>query len=119
MKKSDKPKVQFSKVIVMIILIAGLLFVQESYILAFFGREAIAEDLSKYVITTLIGTILGYFLKSFSETRSARNADLEDKKIDIYTTLSSDEPSDDEPRPMFEFEDGIDDDDYPLMDEDE
>lgn len=79
--KKEKPA-QFSKIIIMIILITGLIFIQESYILAFLGQVTIAEELSKYVATAIVGSTLGYFLKAFSETKSEKNAELLEKKLD-------------------------------------
>ncbi len=42
---------------------------QLSYLLAFLGREQIAETLSITVVTSVIAVMLGYFMKSFKETK--------------------------------------------------
>ena len=44
---------------------------QLSYMLAFLGREQIAETLSQTVVVEIIGVMLGYFGKSYFETREA------------------------------------------------
>lgn len=100
-KKANKQKVQYSKIIISVILASSIIFIQQSYILAMMGREAIAEDLSKYITKVLIGTILGYFLKSYSETRSEKKDELNHRKIDAAVSLSNasnptnpDDPSD-------------------------
>lgn len=49
------------------------IWISLSYVLAFLGKEQIAESLSETVATVIIATILGYFLKSFFETREEEN----------------------------------------------
>lgn len=44
-----------------------------SYVLAFMGKEQIAETLSGNIVQFGIATVLGYLLKSFFETRSEEN----------------------------------------------
>lgn len=51
------------------IMMVALVDLQLSYILAFLGKEQIAETLSGDICHTIIGVCLGYFLKSFFETR--------------------------------------------------
>ena len=46
----------------------SLVDLQLSYILAFLGKEQIAETLSSDIATTIVGVMLGYFLKSLFET---------------------------------------------------
>lgn len=67
----------FTKIAVRWILFFALLDLQLSYILAFLGRVEIAEDLSSTVATAIIGVMLGYFLKSFFETREEEKNKLE------------------------------------------
>lgn len=57
----------FTKVIVSIILVNAILWVWCSYGLAFLGRYEIAENLSKTAITTILGTIVTYGVKSLFE----------------------------------------------------
>lgn len=47
----------------------GCIWISLSYVLAFLGREQIAESLSETVATVIIATILGYLCKAFFETR--------------------------------------------------
>ena len=51
------------------IMCVALIDLQLSYILAFIGRDQIAENLSSDICHTIISIGLGYFLKSFVETR--------------------------------------------------
>lgn len=68
-----------SKVLTGIILFVALIDLQLSYILAFMGKE-IAETLSISVVTEIIAVVLGYFIKSFNETKEAERIKLEIKK---------------------------------------
>ena len=52
---------------------------QLSYLLAFLGREQIAENLSSDITKVIIGTILGYLAKSFFETKEAEKVRLEEE----------------------------------------
>ena len=47
----------------------ALLDLQLTYVLAFMGKEQIAETLSGDICHTIIGIGLGYFLKSYFETK--------------------------------------------------
>ena len=47
----------------------GCLWITLSYVLAFLGKDQIAESLSQTVATVIIATILGYLCKAFFETR--------------------------------------------------
>lgn len=44
---------------------------QLSYLFAFLGREQIAEELSRTIVMEIVGVMLGYFGKSYFETREA------------------------------------------------
>lgn len=58
----------FSKKAVAIILAVSLIDLQLSYILAFLGKEQIAESLSSEIASVIIGVMLGYFMKALFET---------------------------------------------------
>jgi hypothetical protein len=58
----------FTKKAVTLILIISLIDLQLSYILAFMGKEQIAESLSSTIADAIIGVMLGYFLKALFET---------------------------------------------------
>lgn len=69
MAKRSETKRTFSKRMVKHIMLVALLDLQLTYLLAFLGKEQIAETLSGDICHTIIGIGLGYFLKSFFETR--------------------------------------------------
>ena len=58
----------FTKIAVTAILGVSLVDLQLSYILAFMGREQIAETLSTTIVEMVVGVMLGYFMKSLFET---------------------------------------------------
>lgn len=58
----------YTKWAVTIILVVSLVDMQLSYILAFMGREQIAESLSSDIATTIVVVMLGYFMKALFET---------------------------------------------------
>lgn len=62
------------KKIVWVILANAIGWIWCSYILAFLGREQIAENLSQVAVTTIIGTFLCYCLKSTVENLSKNNS---------------------------------------------
>ena len=80
MEKRKKRRFRtFTKRAVMVILFVALLDLQLSYLLAFLGREQIAENLSSDITKGIIGTILGYLAKSFFETKEAEKVRLEEE----------------------------------------
>lgn len=79
-RKKKNKTVTFTKTAVKWILVLSLLDLQLSYILAFLGRVEIAEDLSRTVATAVIGVMLGYFMKSFFETREEKKLEFEKEK---------------------------------------
>lgn len=72
----------FTKRAVAIILIVSLVDLQLSYVLAFLGREEIAESLSSEIATTVIGVMLGYFVKALFETFFEKREERLHKLID-------------------------------------
>lgn len=69
MARRSENKRTYSKKMVKAIMLVALMDLQFSYILAFLGKEQIAETLSSDICTVIVGVGLGYFLKSFFETR--------------------------------------------------
>ena len=67
----------FTKKFVKIIMAMALVDIQLSYILAFLGREQIAEELGKVIVTEIIGVFFVYCVKAFFETR-------EEKRMEMY-----------------------------------
>lgn len=58
----------YTKRAVTLILTVALIDLQLSYILAFLGKEQIAESLSTTIAETIIFVMLGYFMKALFET---------------------------------------------------
>lgn len=54
---------------------------QLSYLLAFLGREQIAEELSRTIVLEIIGVMLGYFGKSYFETREQEKVRLKEDEV--------------------------------------
>lgn len=75
----------FTKAAVTVILAVCLLDLQLSYVLAFIGRDQIAESLSMTIAQTIIGVMIGYFLKALFET-------FFEKREKRLTGNSTDEP---------------------------
>lgn len=72
-RKGRKPSYKswlqtFTKKAVTIILAVSLFDLQLSYLLAFMGKEQIAESLSSTIASTIIGVMIGYFSKALFET---------------------------------------------------
>ena len=67
-KKHKTWLMTFTKIAVTAILGVSLVDLQLSYILAFEGKEQIAETLSATIVEMIIGVMLGYFLKALFET---------------------------------------------------
>ena len=67
------PKRETTKQIVWVCLLNGFAWVWCSYLLAYLGREQIAESLSQVAITEIIGVVLAYCLKSLFENMSKHN----------------------------------------------
>ena len=69
-----KKKATTMKVIVWACLLNGLAWVWCSYILAWMGREQIAESLSQVALTEIIGVVLVYAIKAAVENLSKNNS---------------------------------------------
>jgi hypothetical protein len=61
----------FTKRWVSLLMYIAIFDVQLSYVLAFVGKEQIAETLSIAMVTEIIGVMLGYFIKSYLETKES------------------------------------------------
>jgi len=64
---------EFSKKIVIIILINSIIWIYLSYYLALLGMNEIAETLSKTVVIEIIGVVAVYSCKSLFENLSKNN----------------------------------------------
>ena len=69
-----KKKATTMKVIVWACLLNGLAWVWCSYILAWMGREQIAESLSQVALTEIIAVVLVYAIKAAIENLSKNNS---------------------------------------------
>lgn len=69
----DNKKHETGKRIVWACLINGFAWVWCSYLLAYLGREQIAETLSQVAITEIIGVVLVYCIKALFENLSKNN----------------------------------------------
>lgn len=58
----------YTKKAVTVILAVSLVDLQLSYVLAFLGKEQIAETLSSTITEVVVGVMLGYFMKALFET---------------------------------------------------
>ena len=79
----DRLKLEtYTKRLVAIVVFIGLLDLQLSYVLAFLGREQIAESLSSQICVTLLGTILVYVIRAYFDTRAEKRDELLKSGID-------------------------------------
>ena len=76
-----KKKLTTTKRILGIILCIALIDLQLSYVLAFLGRDNIAESLGIAIVTEIIAVFLGYCCKAFFETREEEKNTLEREKM--------------------------------------
>lgn len=82
-KKNRSIKINtFTKIIVFIIIIVSLIDLQFSYILAFLDRGTIAEELSKQICITIIGTSIIYMIRAFFDTKAEHKEKLTREIID-------------------------------------
>lgn len=66
----------YTKRLVGIVVIISLIDLQLSYVLAFLGREQIAETLSVQICVTLLGTILVYVIREYFDMKSEKHNEL-------------------------------------------
>lgn len=67
-------KIEFSKLVVIFLIIQSTIWIYLSYYLAFLGMEEIAETLSKTIVIEIIGVIAVYSCKSLFENLSKNNS---------------------------------------------
>ena len=70
----DGPRGTTTKHLVWLCLGNGIAWVWCSYLLAWLGREEIAESLSKAAVTEIVGVVLVYAAKSLFENLSKNNS---------------------------------------------
>lgn len=76
-------KVTFTKKMMRIIIFVALLDMQLPFVLAFLGKEQIAETLGITVVTEIIGVFLVYCAKSFFETKEAEKVRLAEEQLKV------------------------------------
>lgn len=85
MKKKERPKRSnfrtFTKKWVGRLMYIAVIDLQLSYLLAFLGREQIAEELSRTIVLEIVGVMLGYFGKSYFETRESEKVRLLEDEV--------------------------------------
>lgn len=72
----------FTKALVGLITIVALIDLQLSYILAFFDKAAIAEELSKQVCTTILGVAFVYMIRAYFDTKADIQNDTNNKIVE-------------------------------------
>lgn len=84
-KKKKRPKRSnfktFTKKWVEKLMYIAVIDLQLSYLLAFLGKEQIAEELSRKIVMEIIGVMLGYFGKSYFETRESEKIRLQEDEV--------------------------------------
>lgn len=71
--RTKRAKTETMKAVVWFCLCNGCAWVWCSYLLAYLGREEIAESLSQTAVAEIIGVVLAYALKSLCENLSKNN----------------------------------------------
>jgi uncharacterized membrane protein YqgA involved in biofilm formation len=69
-KLLKKRKAEFSKTAVFLILLFCMGCVTANYVLAFRNAENVNSEVTITLVTTILGTVIGYFLKSLGEKHS-------------------------------------------------
>lgn len=77
---------------VILILVVALIDLQLSYILAFFGKDQIAESLSSTIAETIIGVMFAYSLKALFETFFEKREERLNKKLEEKEPDDKEEP---------------------------
>ena len=93
LKKKSKLFETFTKLWVSIVLICAVIDLQFSYILAFLGKDNIAETLSVAVVTEVIGVLAVYMVRAYFDTKSEKKMELDAAELELQKQML--EPSDD------------------------
>lgn len=73
----------FTKLWVSILMVTAIIDLQLSYILAYLGRDQIAESLSVAVVTEIIGVIGIYIIRAFFDTVSEKKHEVTLKQMEL------------------------------------
>lgn len=95
MKRLDKHLYTFTKEWVDRLMWMFCIWISLSYVLAFMGKESIAEELSTNVMIGGVAVFAGYMLKAFFETYSEENLKYKAKlnKLDKASESGEEEPT--------------------------
>lgn len=83
----------FSKLWVSVLMIAAIVDLNLSYVLAFLGREQIAETLSIAIVTEIIGVMAIYLIRAFLDSHYEAKDKLNKEKLDKYQQIMGNMPS--------------------------
>lgn len=93
---NKKKKQTYSKKLMTVYSLFIIIWITWSYVLATLGYKEIAQDLSSNVVIVGVAAILGYFGKSFFETKEEEKMKLEWQKIKPILTSSTSIQEEDE-----------------------
>lgn len=71
----------YTKIFVTVVTAISMIDLQLCFIMPFVGAS-VPETLAVALVTEILGVSLGYFLKSYSETREVKRNELEERKLD-------------------------------------
>lgn len=69
----------------------ALIDMQFPFILAFLGRDNIAETMGGLIVTEIIGVFIAYCMKSFFETNASEKIRLKEKEMESCTGATESE----------------------------
>lgn len=106
---NEKKKQTYSKKLMTTYSLFIIIWITWSYVLATLGYKEIAQDLSSNVVIVGVAAILGYFGKSFFETKEEEKMKLEWQKIEpiIASSTSNQEEDEEEETKEIKSEEGI------------
>lgn len=79
----------FTKLWVSLLMMNAIIDMNLSYVLAFLGRDQIAETLSIAVVTEIIGVMAVYLIRAFLDTHFEAKDAIEHKKLDVYSLMNN------------------------------
>ena len=88
-KRFISKRITFTKRWTALILALSCLWITLSYLLAFFGKEQIAESLSQTVATVIIATFVPYLAKSYFETFASEKNRIKEKELDSNNEVNN------------------------------
>lgn len=103
----EKKKQTYSKKLMTVYSLFIIIWITWSYVLATLGYKEIAQDLSSNVVIVGVAAILGYFGKSFFETKEEEKMKLEWQKIEPIVASSTSNQEEEEVSEELKSEDGI------------